>query len=147
MNKADIIGRWEIVSWEQVYDDGRVVYPMGHQLRGFIEYGAHGMFCVIAKADRPHFTVGGQWSASDAEKAGAYGSYLTYAGGYEVEDNVIVHQVQHSLFPNWEGGSQRRIVKFQDGLLHLTARLENGTSEARSAVLIWRSSLKDVRPG
>ncbi len=140
MNKADISGRWDIVSWEQRYDDGRIAYPMGQQLRGFIEYGPYGMFCVVAKAERPHFTSGGQWSASDADKAVAYGSYLTYAGGYEVEGNVIVHQVRHSLFPNWEGGLQRRIAKFQDGLLYLSARLEEGTSEARSANLIWRRS-------
>ncbi len=138
MNKADISGRWDIVSWQQAYDDGRVVYPMGQQLRGFIEYGPYGMFCIVSKADRPNFTSGGQWSASDAEKAGAYDSYLTYSGGYEVEGDVIVHQVQHSLFPNWVDGLQRRIAKFENGLLHLTARLEVGTSEARSAILTWR---------
>ena len=141
MNKSDINGRWEIVSWEQVYDDGRVVYPMGQELRGFIEYGPYGMFCLVAKANRTNFSSGGQWSASDAEKAAAYSSYLTYSGGYEVEGDVIVHQVEHSLFPNWEGGSQRRIAKFQNGLLHLTARLEADTSEARSAVLVWRRTL------
>ncbi|MBV6274081.1 lipocalin-like domain-containing protein [Alcaligenaceae bacterium CGII-47] len=138
MNKSDISGRWEIVSWEQIYDDGRVVYPMGHHLRGFIEYGPYGMFCIIAKVDRQGFTTGGQWSASDSEKAAAYSSYLTYSGGYEVEGDVIVHQVEHSLFPNWEGSSQRRIAKFQDGLLHLSARLEADTSEARHAILTWR---------
>lgn len=138
MNKADINGRWEIVSWEQVYDDGRVVHPMGRELEGFIEYGPYGMFCVIARAGRAHFTTGGQWSAGDADKAAAYGSYLSYAGDYEVEGDTIVHKVRHSLFPNWEGGQQRRRARFQDGLLSLSARFEEGTSEARSAVLTWR---------
>lgn len=138
MNKTDISGRWEIVSWEQNYDDGRVLYPMGQHLEGFIEYGLHGMFCIIATANRVHFKSGGQWSANSAEKAAAYSTYFTYAGDYDIENDVIVHKVKHSLFPNWEGGLQRRVAKFQDGLLYLTARLEDGTAEARNANLVWR---------
>lgn len=141
MNQDSIRGRWNILSWEQVYDDGRVVHPMGTELEGFIEYSTYGMFCVIAKKGRPHFSSGGQWSASDAEKAGAYGSYLTYAGGYEVQGNVIQHHVRHSLFPNWVGGSQRRVAILEGDVLALTARLEEGTSEARTARLVWQRAM------
>lgn len=140
MNRDSIQGRWNILSWEQLYDDGRVVHPMGTELEGFIEYSPHGMFCVIARKGREHFSSGGQWSASDAEKAAAYGSYLTYAGDYEVVGEHILHHVQHSLFPNWEGGVQRRLALFDGEVLALTARLEEGTSEARTARLTWRRS-------
>lgn len=138
MNAADIQGRWEILAWEQLYDDGRVVHPMGVELEGFIEYGPHGMFCVVAKKGREPFSSGGQWSASDAEKATAYGSYLTYAGGYEVQGDTVLHHVRHSLFPNWEGGSQRRVAQLDGDKLALSARLEEGTPEARTARLLWR---------
>lgn len=138
MNAADIQGRWEILAWEQLYDDGRVVHPMGVELEGFIEYGPHGMFCVVARKNREPFHSGGQWSASDAEKAAAYGSYLTYAGGYEVQGDTVLHHVRHSLFPNWEGGSQRRIAQLEGDVLALSARLEEGTPEARTARLLWR---------
>jgi len=138
MNAADIHGRWEILAWEQLYDDGRVVHPMGVELEGFIEYGPHGMFCVVARKNREPFRSGGQWSASDAEKAAAYGSYLTYAGGYEVQGDTVLHHVRHSLFPNWEGGSQRRIAQLEGDVLALSARLEEGTPEARTARLLWR---------
>jgi hypothetical protein len=141
MNKETIRGRWNILSWEQLYDDGRVVHPMGTDLEGFIEYGPYGMFCVIARKDREAFTTGGQWSASDAEKAAAYGSYLTYAGPYDVEGDTVRHHVRHSLFPNWEGGSQRRVAVLDGGVLSLTARLEEGTPEARTAKLVWTRAL------
>ncbi|MNO63277.1 hypothetical protein D3C76_539800 [compost metagenome] len=140
MNAADIQGRWDILAWEQLYDDGRVVHPMGVELEGFIEYGPQGMFCVIAKKGRAQFSSGGQWSANDAEKAGAYGSYLTYAGGYEVQGDTVLHHVRHSLFPNWEGGTQRRVAQLDGEVLALTARLEEGTGEARTARLVWRRS-------
>ncbi|MFV3411122.1 lipocalin-like domain-containing protein [Pseudomonas sp. NY15436] len=138
MNKATIQGRWDVLSWEQVYDDGRVVYPMGTELEGFIEYGPHGMFCVVAKAGRAAFTTGGQWSADAAEQASAYASYLTYAGDYDVQEGSILHHVRYSLFPNWVGASQLRVATLEANELILSARLEEDTSEARTARLVWR---------
>jgi hypothetical protein len=138
MNRDTIKGRWSILAWEQLYDDGRVVSPMGTELEGFIEYSDFGMFCVVAKKDRAAFTTGGQWNAEDAEKAAAYNSYLTYAGDYEVDGNIITHKVRYSIFPNWVGGDQRRTAVLEDGVLALTARLEEGTPEARTARLRWR---------
>ncbi|RWU19291.1 hypothetical protein DM813_23590 [Pseudomonas alkylphenolica] len=137
MDRETIKGRWNILAWEQRYDDGRVVLPMGTQLEGFIEYSDFGMFCVIARPGRDAFTSGGQWSASDAEKGAAYNSYLTYAGDFEVEGNTIIHKVRHSIFPNWVGGLQQRNAVLDGNVLSLTARLEEGTPEARTACLQW----------
>ena len=134
------VGRWEILSWEQMFDDGRRELPMGEQLQGFIQYSEGGhMACMIARTDRSTFASGGQWNASDAEKASAYNSLLAYGGRYDVEGDVITHQVDISLFPNWVGGAQkRRFVVNADGTLTLSARLEEGTPQARRACLIWR---------
>lgn len=142
MKQEDILGRWLIVDWRQEYDDGRVTHPLGQALRGFIEYGPHGMFCVIEKAERPTLAAS-QWTASEVDKATAYSSYFSYAGGWEVESQseqgaVIAHHVEHSLYPNWEGGIQRRTAQMRDGLLYLSARFEPDTPEARTAYLIWR---------
>jgi hypothetical protein len=139
MNREMIKGRWSVLSWEQLYDDGRVVLPMGEELEGFIEYSDYGMFCVVSKKGRKQFTTGGQWNAEDAEKAEAYSSYLTYAGGYDVEGNTISHHVKYSIFPNWEGVTQYRTAVLEGDLLSLTtARLEAGTSEARVSKLTFR---------
>ncbi|WP_241653155.1 alpha/beta fold hydrolase [Pseudomonas alkylphenolica] len=134
------IGRWEILAWEQRFDDGRIELPMGEHLQGFIQYteGGH-MACMIARAERAPFESGGQWNASDSEKAGAYSSMLAYGGRYAVNDDVITHWVDISLFPNWVGGAQKRRFEVNaDGTLTLSARLEEGTPQARSARLVWR---------
>ena len=56
-----------------------------------------------------------------------------------VEGDTVTHAVDLSLFPNWQGGQQkRRFALRADGMLELTARLEEGTSEARTARLVWR---------
>ena len=140
ISSLNLTGRWEILSWEQAFDDGRRELPMGDQLNGFIQYTEDGgMACMIARAERPHFETGGQWNASDEEKARAYDSMLAYGGRYEITGDVISHMVDISLFPNWKGGVQkRRVTVNDDGTLTLSARLEEGTSQARTARLVWR---------
>ncbi|WP_251836758.1 MULTISPECIES: lipocalin-like domain-containing protein [Pseudomonas] len=135
-----LAGRWEILSWEQAYDDGRRELPMGERLQGFIQYTEAGdMACMIAAQDRPNFETGGQWNASNDEKARAYNSMLAYGGRYEVNGDVISHRVEISMFPNWKGGVQKRHFEVNaDGTLTLSARLEEGTPQARTARLVWR---------
>jgi hypothetical protein len=143
MDKNLLLGRWNIISWEQRYDDGRVTHPLGTALEGFIQYDANGqMICMIGRIDRPNFSTGGQWNASNDEKAAAYSSYLAYAGRYSVNGESVTHHVDLSLFPNWKNGDQKRRVELIPGAagdkLNIVARLEEGTAEARSAVLAWK---------
>ncbi|CAG9263071.1 lipocalin-like domain-containing protein [Paraburkholderia caribensis] len=137
MNKSDLLGRWKIVSWVQLYDDGRSTYPFGEQLRGFIQYDSDRMFCLLEKVGRQPFTTGGQWDASIAEKAAAYDTLMCYAGGYRLDGDKVIHEVEISLCPNWENGEQARRVVFESDRLHLTARLEEHTTQARTAQLTW----------
>jgi hypothetical protein len=139
MNPADIIGRWDIVSWLQLYEDGRRQAPLGENLEGFIRYVEDGdMICMIANAVQPNFTSGGQWNASEAERARAYSSMLAYAGKWRIEAESVVHAVEQSLFPGWKGGDQRRHVRLDGDTLFIEAHLEQGTPEARTAQLKWR---------
>jgi hypothetical protein len=138
-----LLGTWNIISWEQRYDDGRVTYPLGKALDGFIAYDRHGrMSCMMAKADMVPFESGGQWNASEAERARAYSSFMSYAGRYSINGDVVTHHVEISLFPNWKNNQQKRRVKLlrdhAGDMLEIIARLEDGTSEARSAVLTWK---------
>ncbi len=137
----DIKGRWYVQSWTQEYDDGRVTHPFGEKLEGFIEYGEGTMFCLVTRSPRTLFSSGAQWDASDADKAAAYNEFLSYAGSYSLDDGHVTHHVELSIFPNWQGGSQRRrIVWGENGELMLIARLEEGTPNARTARLTWRRS-------
>jgi len=137
MTRGEIAGSWKIVSWEQRYDDGRLTFPMGEHLYGRIEYTNHHVFVMISCADRPKFSTGGQWNASNEEKAQAYNSCLCYSGTYEVAGDTVIHHIDISLFPNWVGAQQRRHAAIVDGRLLLAARLEEGSAEARTARLVW----------
>lgn len=138
IEKNQLIGRWVIQSWVQAYDDGRIVYPMGKDVTGFILYGERHMACSISRPGREKFAKGGQWDGSEQDKAAAYDSFMSYSGTYEIQGEEVVHHVASSLFPNWEGGVQRRRAKLLGDELHLVARLEAGGSEARTATLLWK---------
>jgi hypothetical protein len=139
LTREQVLGRWDIVSWLQLYDDGRVQAPLGEKLEGFLRYCPDGDLIVfIERANRPNFTSGGQWNASEAERAAAYSSVLSYAGTFRLEGDTVVHEVRNSLYPGWKGGEQRRAVRLEGDTLYIEARLEAGTSEARTAQLKWR---------
>ena len=138
MKSADLEGRWDIVSWRQEYDDGRVVLPMGEKLTGFVQYHAGQIVLMIADSTRPNFSSGGQWDASVQEMAQAYKTGLFYAGSFSVEADTVLHDIHIASYPNWVGGIQKRLVELDGDRLSLKARLEEGTSEARTAILKWQ---------
>jgi len=137
--QEQVLGRWTLVNWRQEYDDGRIQYPFGEDAVGVIHYSASGhMYCAISRARRANFVSGGQWTASEAERASAYDGYLTYTGTFSIKPGMVSHHVELAIYPNWVGSVQNRAFAFCDGELHLTARLEEGTAEARTALLHWR---------
>lgn len=136
---SDLIGRWNIISWLQLYDDGRRQAPLGEHLEGFIRYLPDGdMVCMVVRADQAPFETGGQWNASAEERAAAYSSMLSYAGTYRIDGDVVTHDVALSLFPGWKGGAQKRHVRLEGDTLYIEAHLEQGTPEARTAQLKWQ---------
>ncbi len=138
ITQKDIEGLWDLLSMEQRYDDGRVIYPFGRSVEGRIYYGADkSMFCAIQKRGRTPFITGKQWTADDTEKARAYNDYLTYCGRYEMDGDTAIHHIEISLYPDWIGNQQVRKIRLVDGKLHIAARLEDNTPEARTSLLIW----------
>lgn len=138
ITREDLHGFWRVVSWEQRYDDGRVVRPMGERLVGGLTYVGDRMVALISRADRERFTTGGQWDAIDQEKAKAYAETLTYGGTFDVEGGTVIHHVDVSIFPNWVGVDQRRSVLLDGDRLVESGRIEEGTAEARTIALVFR---------
>jgi len=137
IDKAELRGRWRIVEWVQRYDDGRERHPFGRNPQGFIQYDDDRMFCFVCSAGRKPLR-GTQWEVPEAERAAAYTSCFTYSGTYEVTGDAVLHSVDLSLNPNWVGTIQRRHAELRAGRLVISARMEEGTSEARTAELVWQ---------
>lgn len=133
-----LIGRWELLSWEARDDDGGVTRPFGDRPRGLIVCLPDGWAAAqIAASDRPE-RVGDPAAGPDEQRARAYGTYLAYAGPYEIRGDTVVIRAQISLYPEFLGAEQVRQVSFEDGDLVLrTPRVPLG-GQAAVHELRWR---------
>jgi len=134
-----LIGTWQLVRWETTYDDGRTIYPMGEDAKGFILYAPDGhMSAVLFRADRPHFTTGEALTASDAEKVAGWDSFYSYGGPYRIEGDTVIHTVAHCIYPNWLGQEQVRGISFDGDHLVLTTPPQNTRRGTQTSRVIWR---------
>jgi len=134
----DLVGTWQLLSWTQRRGKKEIL-PMGEAPVGLVVYSGDGFMSVnIMRRGREHMTSGDFVSASGEEKAGAFGSYLGYAGTYELREDCIVHRVACASYPNWVGEDQVRYPRLERDTLTLeaAARVVNGVSIA--ATLVWR---------
>ena len=123
MKPPSLIGSWYLLSATLRGDSGHVGYPFGPSPRGYLMYLAGGyMSWSMMSANRPNFSSNDPLQGTDAEKIAAYGSYFSYSGRYSVTADLVVHQVEISLFPNWTGSIQERYFELTGTGLVLKTR-------------------------
>jgi hypothetical protein len=154
MNNSDatinpLLGTWHLRRWEIAYQDQRPVsFPFGADASGMIIYSADGwMSACIAQVARARLSSESVRSAPVGERMAAFESYFQYAGRYRLEQGPaglqVVHEVTHTLNPNFLGTQQVRQVDLSEpGVLILSASdVLPGSSLARHHRLIWQRVL------
>jgi hypothetical protein len=121
-NPAPIVGAWQLVSFEIRNDDGEVTHPFGEDAKGTIIYTESGRFSVqLMRSDRPHFASGDQMRGTPEEIESNYRGAISYYGAYELDrkGGYVLHHVEGSVFPNWEGQSLKRYYELAGQRLEL----------------------------
>ena len=121
-NSTPIIGAWKMISFDIRREDGEIVHPFGENAKGTIIYTQSGRMSVqVMRSNRPQFTSGDQMKGTDEEIKANYEGVVSYYGPYEfnAENGFIIHYVEGSLFPNWEGQSHKRFFELKDNELTL----------------------------
>jgi hypothetical protein len=138
MTSNPLIGTWRLRSWENRSLDGRISYPLGKDAAGYIMYNEDGyMFVAIMRPDRVKFAAGDLLSAGIEERAHAAETYVSYCGQYEYQGESVLHHVELSLFPNWAGVDQERLVEVTGNRLTLSTRPILLEGIQQTAHLIW----------
>jgi hypothetical protein len=119
--------------------DGRQIsYPLGKDVVGYIMYNEDGyMFVAITRPNRAKFAAGDLLGGSTEEKVQAATSYVSYCGRYEFRGDIVIHHVELSLFPNWVGSDQERLVELTGNRLTLSTRPILLEGKQQTAHLIW----------
>ncbi len=136
-----LVGIWELESAECKSDDGGVVYPFGKDAVGMLMYDAkNNMTVQMMRVDQKNFKIDSQFEGTPLEVKTAFEGYLAYFGTYEVknDDNVVIHHIKGSLFPNWTGRDQERCFELSKDRLILKTPLISFKNKKQTGVLIWK---------
>jgi hypothetical protein len=122
--RDQLIGAWKLVSYvEKPVDGSAPAYPFGEDAQGIIVYTHDGfMSAQLSRRNRAPF-ASDDWSKGRAEEfAAAASSYFAYTGPFQVdeENQSLSHSMFISLFPNWIGQTQARVVHFDGDFLTIT---------------------------
>jgi hypothetical protein len=76
--------------------------------------------------------------STESQRAAAYGSFLSYYGGYVVDEATkkVTHFVEASTNPNWPGTDLIRYFEFADGGNTLKLSVRNDTGRT-TGTLTW----------
>ena len=135
-----LVGAWRLISFEFRRDDGSVIYPFGEEARGSIIYTESKRYSAqLMRRDRPRFAISDQMQGTSAEIEASFKGAISYFGAYEldIENNLITHYVEASLFPNMEGTKQFRLLEIIGNRLRLTTPPFKLDGEQAVGILTW----------
>jgi Lipocalin-like domain len=109
--KEQLLGAWELVSFNSVHTDGSKLTVFGDNPNGIAFFDRTGHYVItVMRSDRAKFAANDRaQGTADENKATALGT-ITYFGTYTVseQDRTLNIHVVGSSFPNWNGTDQKR---------------------------------------
>lgn len=132
LSPDDLVGVWTLEQTFTEDDDGNRTPILGENPQGRIMYTADGyMTAMTGRGVRQLPTTG----ASEADKAAAFDSFMSYAGRWTLNDNVVTHQIEYATDPNWVGAARDRNIDHQGDRMIFSGLSGDGVTRA---VIIWR---------
>jgi hypothetical protein len=133
-----ITGAWFLVSFEQETAAGDISYPLGSDAKGSIYYLPDGFVSVhimnIGRSEfvKPELYAGGRLKYTDL-------GYLAYSGRYSLNQSqtIITHHIDISMFPEWIGGQQVRVISLNGDHLSLSSDGPVGPDKI-TFCLLWK---------
>jgi len=141
--REQLIGAWKLVSYvEQPVDGSAPHYPFGEEPQGIIMYTPDGyMSAQLCRPDRAPFASGDWFKGTASEYEAEASTYIAYTGPFHVdeENQSLTHSMFISLFPNWIGQTQPRVLKIEGDILSLsTASPINSAGKTVNSYLRWQ---------
>lgn len=141
--REQLIGAWKLVSYIEIpLDLSTPTHPMSEKPMGIIMYTPDGfMSAQLMHPQRNNFSSGDWFNGTDEEYIQEASTYIAYTGPFHVDEEkqTLTHSMFISLFPNWTGQTQPRVVKIEGDLLHLsTASPIVSGGKLVNAFLTWK---------
>jgi hypothetical protein len=119
---------------------------MSDKPMGIIMYTPDGyMSAQLMKPNRKPFVSGDWFKGTDEEYRAEASSYIAYSGEFHVDEEkkTLTHSMFVSLFPDWLGQTQQRLVHVEGDVLQLASAspLHSG-GRLVSSHLSWKRASK-----
>ena len=139
---AKLVGAWRLVSIEERDAEGKLVTPLdyGPEPIGLLIYDASGRMAAQAMRRSRAKLPGDDVHRAPPEQAkAAFVGYNAYFGTFEVDESkgLVIHRVEGSMIPNWEGSEQRRQFTLAGDKLILEPPAFEAQGQKRSRKLTW----------
>lgn len=140
-----LIGAWKLVSYVEKPVNGSVpLYPMGEAPQGLILYTPDGhMSAQLMRPSRRPFSSDDWFRASDEEVREEALGDIAYSGRFQTGEAkpTQTHSMHVSLFPNWLGQTQLRVVRIKGDVLNLSsaAPILSGGKQTMSYLSLQRA--------
>ena len=135
-----LIGAWRLKAFRIESSNGEVSYPFGESAQGVLLYSRCGLVSAqLMRTDRPLFESDDQQIGTPAEFEENFKACVSYYGTFEIheEEGFVIHHVERSMFPNWEGTPQKRFFELKENTLHISTPPVNWGNDQKVATLIW----------
>lgn len=141
--REQLIGAWTLVSYvERPIDGSAPFYPFGETPQGIIMYTPDGfMSAQLCTPDRVPFASGDWFKGTAAEYEAEGSTYIAYTGPFHVDEEKqsLTHTMFISLYPNWIGQTQPRVVTIEGDYLYLsTASPISSGGKIVNSYLRWK---------
>lgn len=137
-SQKDIQGSWTLVSQTSTSPDGKKTQIFGADPKGLLVFLPNGMYTLqICSANRPKFAANTRDKGTAEENQAAIRGCNPHWGKYSVDPKAhsIVFEIQHAVFPNWEGTRQERKYTVKgDQLTYFVPTASTGGT----ADLVWK---------
>jgi lipocalin-like protein len=113
-DKEQLVGSWILVSLT-AGDGAKQTMPYGPNPKGTMMVDANGRFSItVVRSDLPHFSSNNRMTGTPEENTAIVRGCIAYFGTYSIDEatHVITVNVEGSTFPNFDGGTQTRILSF-----------------------------------
>ncbi len=134
-----LIGIWKLISFEARREDEEPSFPFRKDAKGLLIYTDVGRFSVqMMRANRPKFASGDQQKGTIEEVSQCFTGCISYFGRYEFDASggLVIHHIESSLFPNWEG-TQKRFIEFSGSQMSLKTSPVMWNGKMAVGAMVW----------
>jgi hypothetical protein len=137
--KEQLVGTWTIVSVDDVRPDGSRVSLFGPDPQGVLMFDANGRYSLqLCSVGRPKFASNNRLKGTPEENQAIVHGCNPHWGRYSVNeaDRTILFQIDHAMYPNWEGTQQKRSFTLTGDELKYT--VPTPTIAGANPVVVWK---------